>query len=105
MKLNIVLFSNRQNKWKCVLYIVIEIDQYRHYNFVNKMVSFYDHTNISLNIRCLNFLEIYISWVYYTIRFGRSLFWNFLEHHFSSNFVWLRITDEGSVVVNTVNQI
>ena len=38
-------------------------------------------------------------WVYYTIPFGFSLFWNFwaIIFNFLNYFVWLRITDEGSV--------
>ena len=44
-------------------------------------------------------IEIVILWVYYTIRFGFSLFWHFLVITFQLFIlhVWLRITDEGSV--------
>ena len=43
--------------------------------------------------------EIVILWVYYTIPFGFSLIWHFLgiTFHLLNYFVWLRITDEGSV--------
>ena len=43
---------------------------------------------------------IVILWVYYTIPFGFNLvFWHFLASlfNFLNYFVWLRITDEGSV--------
>ena len=36
-------------------------------------------------------------WVYYTITFGFCLFRHFLRITFLNFFVWLRITDEGSV--------
>ena len=38
-------------------------------------------------------------WVYYTIPFGFNLFWHFLASlcNFWSYYVWLRITDEGSI--------
>ena len=43
--------------------------------------------------------EIAILWVYYTIPFGFSLIWHILGITFQllNYFVWLRITDEGSV--------
>ena len=44
-------------------------------------------------------IEIVILWVYYTIPFGLSFFWHFW-HYFSTTynyFIWLRVTDEGSV--------
>ena len=44
-------------------------------------------------------IEIVILWVYYTIPFGFSLFRHFGASlfNFLNYFVWLRITDEGSV--------
>ena len=47
----------------------------------------------------LKLIEIVILWVYKTIQFGFSLFWNFLGITFQrlTHFVWLRITEEGSV--------
>ena len=48
----------------------------------------------------LKLIENVILWVYYTILIGISLFRHFLGHHYSTflnYFVWLRITDEGSV--------
>ena len=46
----------------------------------------------------LKLIKIEILWVYYTIPFGFSLFWNFrtIIFNFWNHFVWLRITDEGS---------
>ena len=43
--------------------------------------------------------EIVILWVYYTIPFGFSLIWHFwgITFQLLNYFVWLRITDEGSV--------
>ena len=40
-----------------------------------------------------------MSWVYYTIPFGFTLFWHFWTYisNFWNYFLWLRITDEGSV--------
>ena len=47
----------------------------------------------------LKLIEIVILWVYYTIPYGFSLFWHFwgITFHLFRYFVWLRITDEGSV--------
>ena len=47
----------------------------------------------------LKLIEIVILWVYYTIPFGFSLFWHFRASLLNvwNYFVWLRITDEGSV--------
>ena len=47
----------------------------------------------------LKLIEIIILWVYYTISFGFSLFRHFWASLFnlSNYFVWIRITDEGSV--------
>ena len=50
----------------------------------------------------LKLIEIVILWVYYTIPFGFSLFLALLGHQFSiinfvNYFIWLKITDEGSV--------
>ena len=47
----------------------------------------------------LKLIEIVILWVYYTIPNGFSLFRHFLgiTFHLFKYFVWLRITDEGSV--------
>ena len=47
----------------------------------------------------LELIEIVILWVYNTISYGFSLFWHFLgiAFHLLKYFVWLRITDEGSV--------
>ena len=47
----------------------------------------------------LKLIEIVIVWVYDTIPFGFSLFWHFWAStcNFWNYFVWLRITDEGSV--------
>ena len=44
-------------------------------------------------------LEIVILWVYYTIPFGLRLFRYFRDiiFNFRNHFVWLRITDEGSL--------
>ena len=44
-------------------------------------------------------IEIVILWVYYTILFGLSFFRYFLALFFNlfNYFVWLRITDEGSI--------
>ena len=48
---------------------------------------------------CLKFIEIVILWVYYTIPFGFTLFWQFLASllNIINYVVWLRISDEGSV--------
>ena len=48
---------------------------------------------------CLKFIQIVILWVYYTIPFGFTLFWHFWAYifNFLNYFLWLRITDEGSV--------
>ena len=48
---------------------------------------------------CLKFIEIVILWVYYTIPFGFTLFLEIfgITSHIFNYFVWLRITDEGSV--------
>ena len=48
---------------------------------------------------CLKFIQIVILWVYYTIPFGFTLFWNFWAYifNFLNYILWLRITDEGSV--------
>ena len=55
------------------------------------------------NFPCLKFLEIVILWVYYTIPFGLTLFGHFWAYIFNflnyMYFLWLRITDEGSVPV------
>ena len=53
----------------------------------------------SLNLSCLEFIEIVILWVYCTIPFGFTLFLALLgiDSHISNCFVCLRITDEGSV--------
>ena len=47
----------------------------------------------------LKLTEIVILWVHYTIPFGFSLIWHFLDITFQllNYFVWLRITDEGSL--------
>ena len=47
----------------------------------------------------LKLIEIVILWVYYTIPFGLSFFRYFLAlfFNFFNYFVWLRITDEGSI--------
>ena len=47
----------------------------------------------------LKLTEIVILWVYYTIPFCFSLIWNFRAIIFNvwNHFVWLRITDEGSL--------
>ena len=47
----------------------------------------------------LKLIEIVILWVYYTIPFGFRLFWHFWASIFNFwiYFVWVRITDEGSV--------
>ena len=46
-------------------------------------------------------IEIVVLWVYYTIPFGFRLFGTFWHHsstiYITLYFVWLRITDEGSV--------
>ena len=59
-------------------------------------VAFWEHQNFP----CKNSMEIVILWVYYTILFGFSLFRHFWVSHFNflNYFVWLRITDEGSVL-------
>ena len=44
----------------------------------------------------LKLIEIVILWVYYTIPFGLSFFRYFFALFFN-NFLWLRITDEGSI--------
>ena len=51
------------------------------------------------NFPCLKFIEIAILWVYYTIPFGFTLFGHFWAYifNFLNYFLWLRITDEGSV--------
>ena len=45
------------------------------------------------------FIEIVILWVNYTIPIGFNLFWQFfgITSHILNYFVWLRITDEGSL--------
>ena len=51
------------------------------------------------NFPCLKLIKIIILWVNYPITYGFSLFrhfWGFV-FNFLSSFVWLRITDEGSV--------
>ena len=60
------------------------------------LVAFEKHQNFP----CLKLIEIVILWVYYTIPFGFSLFWHFLVITFQLFIlhVWLRITDEGSVL-------
>ena len=47
----------------------------------------------------LKLIEIVILWVYYTIPFGFSFVLALSGNHFNfwNNFVWLRITDEGSL--------
>ena len=47
----------------------------------------------------LKLIEIVILWVYYTIPFGFSFFRHFLAlfFNFYNYFLWLRITDEGSI--------
>ena len=50
----------------------------------------------------LELTDIVVLWAYYTIHFGFSIFWHFCQFGTSlSNifdyFVWLRITDEGSL--------
>ena len=47
----------------------------------------------------LKLAEIVIVWVYYTIPFGFTLIWHFRAIIFNvwNHFVWLRITDEGSL--------
>ena len=62
------------------------------------------HQSASVDIwvfrRCfLCLIEIVILWVYYTIPFGLSVFRHFWVSHFNflNYFVWLRITDEGSL--------
>ena len=47
----------------------------------------------------LKLTEIVILWVYYTIPFGFSLVWHFwgITFQLLNYFVWLRITDEGSI--------
>ena len=46
----------------------------------------------------LKFIEI-VSWDLFAIPFGFSLFWHFCDSfNFFSYFVWLRITDDGSVL-------
>ena len=52
------------------------------------------------NFPCLKFIEIVTLWVYYTIPFGFTLFRQFLaslNSHILNYFIWLRITEEGSV--------
>ena len=52
------------------------------------------------NFLCFKLIEIVILWVYYTIPFGFSLYLGTFGCQFSTiynYFVWLRITDEGSV--------
>ena len=48
---------------------------------------------------CLKFIQIVILWVYYTVPSGFTLFWHFWAYifNFLNYFLWLRITDEGSV--------
>ena len=48
---------------------------------------------------CLEFIQIVIFGVYYTIPFGSTLFWHFGAYFFNflNYFLWLRITDEGLV--------
>ena len=51
------------------------------------------------NYYVLKLIEIVILRVYYTIPFGFSFFWHFLALfvNFYNYFLWLRITDEGSI--------
>ena len=58
-------------------------------------VAFEEHHNFP----CQKMLYIVIIWVYFTIPYGLSLFWQFgvSLFNFLNYFVWLRITDEGSV--------
>ena len=53
---------------------------------------------------CLKFNQIVILWVCHTIPFGFTLFWHFWAYtfSFSNYFLWLRITDEGSVPVSLI---
>ena len=62
------------------------VSQYHKCNLLNQVLHILSTFSVS------KLIEIVIVWVYYTIAFGFSSFFNFLNH-----FVWLRTTDEGSV--------
>ena len=65
---------------------------------VSEMIS--DRLRIWSSVEVFRKLtEIVILWVHYTIPFGFSLIWHFLDITFQllNYFVWLRITDEGSL--------
>ena len=51
------------------------------------------------NFSVLKLIEIVILWVYYTIRFGFSLFRQFRDNifYFCNHFFWRMITNEGSL--------
>ena len=64
------------------------------WQWVIDITSFGKHLENSLKL-----IEIIILWVYYTIPFGLSFFRYFLAlfFNFFNYFLWLRITDEGSI--------
>ena len=59
------------------------------------LVAFWEHSHFP----CWKFIVTVILWVYYTIPFGSVCFGTFVISlfNFSNYFVWLRITDYGSV--------
>ena len=69
------------------------------------VAKFYDRLRLirsvsrAFKFSVLKLIEMLMVWVNYTIRFSFSLFWAFRASllNFWNYFVWLRITDDGSV--------
>ena len=77
------------------------INIWDNYNVITFLVAMdiFQFLRISKFSGCLKFIQIVILWVCYTIPFGFTLFWHFWAYlnNLLNYFLWLRITDEGSV--------
>ena len=81
-------------------YINIDLLTCRMIGIMDILSAYWGHAFLRVsNFSCLQFIEVVSFCVYYTIPFGSTLFWHFWTSlfNFLYYFVWLSITDEGSV--------